>query len=381
MKPPRELRLNSVQRFQKKSPRLHLEEYSHCEVPAGCGGAVLRWVNDASPRALDLSADHGGETASVWINGEAPDSPWLIPVGGCVLAVEVHAPAPGVGQIMAAGKDRDKRLVFITLPDGSWRCSVDEPDGDAWKQPGFDDSGWIPMQARSMPPPGEHDGWRRVQLEAAGAVGLGLPVGMEPGRRLWIRRAFGLGRQEQCSAAVQAEVSCLGLGKCAVFFDALEPGNLCGFKGNSMVFGRPGNLGLTTSDKQVYVHHGRHVMGVKVTAPHKQCAVIAAVRGEDGRFLAASAAGERWRVTAEEPPPEWLQPDFDDSGWASSVPGQIALDKLDRATHFSDLEQLRPPAAGILAPPAEVLARARRWLKSGAVWFRHVFEYPGPEDS
>ena len=38
----RELRLNSI-RFDKQSPRLTLEEHSHCEVPAGCGGVVLRW--------------------------------------------------------------------------------------------------------------------------------------------------------------------------------------------------------------------------------------------------------------------------------------------------------------------------------------------------
>ena len=32
------LRLNTLNRFRKHSPRLLLEEYSHCEVPAGCGG-------------------------------------------------------------------------------------------------------------------------------------------------------------------------------------------------------------------------------------------------------------------------------------------------------------------------------------------------------
>ena len=38
-------KLNSLERFRKQSPRLVLEEHSHCEVPAGCGGVVLRWRN------------------------------------------------------------------------------------------------------------------------------------------------------------------------------------------------------------------------------------------------------------------------------------------------------------------------------------------------
>lgn len=40
-----DLRLNTLHRFAKQSPRLVLQEYSHCEVPAGCGGVVLRWVD------------------------------------------------------------------------------------------------------------------------------------------------------------------------------------------------------------------------------------------------------------------------------------------------------------------------------------------------
>ena len=38
-------KLNGPDRYRKRSPRLVLEEHSHCEVPAGCGGVVLRWIN------------------------------------------------------------------------------------------------------------------------------------------------------------------------------------------------------------------------------------------------------------------------------------------------------------------------------------------------
>jgi len=37
--------LNSLGRFRKQPGRLVLEEHSHCEVPTGCGGVVLRWRN------------------------------------------------------------------------------------------------------------------------------------------------------------------------------------------------------------------------------------------------------------------------------------------------------------------------------------------------
>src|ERR1051326_7922597 len=44
----RELKLNSLGRYGKNASRLILEEHSHCEVPAGCGGVVLRWRNPNS---------------------------------------------------------------------------------------------------------------------------------------------------------------------------------------------------------------------------------------------------------------------------------------------------------------------------------------------
>lgn len=42
----RDLELNSIDRYVKSSPRFVLEEHSHCEVPAGCGGGVWEWTAD-----------------------------------------------------------------------------------------------------------------------------------------------------------------------------------------------------------------------------------------------------------------------------------------------------------------------------------------------
>jgi hypothetical protein len=63
-----ELRINTLHRFAKHSSRLTLQEYSHCEVPAGCGGVVLRWVdNAAGPQARIRIVVRGrGET---WLDG------------------------------------------------------------------------------------------------------------------------------------------------------------------------------------------------------------------------------------------------------------------------------------------------------------------------
>src|SRR5262245_46243425 len=65
-----ELHLNTLARFRKQPGLLHLEEYSHCEIPAGCGGVVLRWI-DLKAGVPHLIWTHGWcEALSVWIDGE-----------------------------------------------------------------------------------------------------------------------------------------------------------------------------------------------------------------------------------------------------------------------------------------------------------------------
>src|SRR6516225_2573710 len=50
-----DLRLNELERFRKTSSRLALEAHSHCEVPAGCGGVVLRWTRPGAPLGVAFS--------------------------------------------------------------------------------------------------------------------------------------------------------------------------------------------------------------------------------------------------------------------------------------------------------------------------------------
>lgn len=63
-----DLRINTLHRFAKHSPRLTLQEYSHCEVPAGCGGVVLRWVDPSLGPCVRVRVVGIG-TVETWMDG------------------------------------------------------------------------------------------------------------------------------------------------------------------------------------------------------------------------------------------------------------------------------------------------------------------------
>jgi len=84
----RELKLNSLGRYGKGGgSRLVLEEHGHCEVPAGCGGAVLRWRN---PNSGLLFLLHGFGNDEILLDGVSPSSArLLVPFGEHVLSLAV----------------------------------------------------------------------------------------------------------------------------------------------------------------------------------------------------------------------------------------------------------------------------------------------------
>lgn len=51
---PDNLKLNTLDRFTKQPGLLALQESSHCEVPAGCGGVVLRWIDPRAGRFVHV---------------------------------------------------------------------------------------------------------------------------------------------------------------------------------------------------------------------------------------------------------------------------------------------------------------------------------------
>jgi hypothetical protein len=70
-----DLRLNELQRYRKTSGRLALKVHSHCEVPAGCGGVVLRWRRPGAPIGIALFSYVSGSVELGQRSGDARKLP------------------------------------------------------------------------------------------------------------------------------------------------------------------------------------------------------------------------------------------------------------------------------------------------------------------
>jgi hypothetical protein len=202
----RELKLNSISRYAKGSSRLVLEEHGHCEVPAGCGGVVLRWRNQNQSLPVEMWVHTNGER-EFFLDGAHPSSGRpLLSYGEHVLAFRISGFDPQSGLLMFAGFYDEKEMVHVELShrigeriyilsvvDGSWKYSLVEPFDDTWKVIEFDDSTWAAMVAKPIPEPSEKDrGWYAYKkLTDFGAQGLGIET---TGGNVWIRKTFRLER-------------------------------------------------------------------------------------------------------------------------------------------------------------------------------------------
>jgi hypothetical protein len=199
----RELKLNSLSRYSKQSPLFILEEHGHCEVPAGCGGVVLRWRDPRAGVPLVMRMYAAGECA-VTLDGQAPPSARsVVPFGEHALGFVVSGFDPAYLVLMfVAANDKPERSVsrvddpvsVVTAADGFWRYTVRQPADDGWQRPGFDDRGWrdMPRLDERRPPEDpkrDYDQYAVRRLADAGAVGLGVP---EAAQTVWIRREFTL---------------------------------------------------------------------------------------------------------------------------------------------------------------------------------------------
>jgi hypothetical protein len=208
----RELKLNSLSRYAKQSPLLILEEHGHCEVPAGCGGVVLRWRDPRAGVPLILRVYAAGE-ATVLLDGQPPPSARsVVPFGEHVLGIVVAGLDPAYLALMVtvtndAPSGRTSRpedpVSVVTADDGTWRYANEEPTGDEWLRPGFDDSGWPAMVARPRRRPPEdpkrdYDQYLVERLASDGAVGLGVAPGTGTA---WVRREFTLSRPDEGAAS------------------------------------------------------------------------------------------------------------------------------------------------------------------------------------
>jgi hypothetical protein len=198
----RKLNLNSLGRYGKQSDNLILEAHGSCEVPAGCGGVVLRWRNPNTGLIflIRVFCQHKYE---FFIDGVKPASGRpVIPFGNHVLALtidDVDVTTIAIGVAMVHDEEQfgfphvsqlsGRKISILTAADGSWKYSTAGPASDDWQRPGFDDSGWSAMTYRDPPPIGDKEGGR-YQLQKvleSGAQCLGADGS---GKRLLIRREF-----------------------------------------------------------------------------------------------------------------------------------------------------------------------------------------------
>jgi hypothetical protein len=186
--PERDLKLNAI-RYSKQSPRLVLEEHGHCEVPAGCGGVVLRW-RDRALLPVDIWFDTCGEAQLYLDGGALASSRQLIAPGDHVLAIRIRGAETRDGIFMCAGIHGEdvpwsvrystpsgRTFLLVSLADGTWKYTTDEPADDSWMRPGYDDARWSPMLPRALPVPAQNEygrSYRVKKLLEKGACGLGI---------------------------------------------------------------------------------------------------------------------------------------------------------------------------------------------------------------
>jgi hypothetical protein len=143
-----DLRLNTLHRFAKHSPRLVLQEYSHCEVPAGCGGVIVRWYDPELGTPAHLRVTLRNATGDVWLDGAVVVSNRIqLVVGTHVVAMRLAATDPTATIAMSFGTmlDRDDNIDVAT-GRARWRIATEDP-GAGWQRPDFDDAAWSARSA------------------------------------------------------------------------------------------------------------------------------------------------------------------------------------------------------------------------------------------
>jgi hypothetical protein len=182
------LELNTLQRFSKTSPRLILEENGSCEVPAGCGGVVLRWLDPRVEVPL-LFRIHTPGKFEFYLDGQAQiSSAPLVGYGKHVLALHFsELPVQEAAFVLAARRkpDQPERAPdLLSRPGAAWKGVASQADRD-WLHPEYDDSSWASLEELPLSPPA--NGYRYARLLETGALPLGLKTRVA---ELWVRCRF-----------------------------------------------------------------------------------------------------------------------------------------------------------------------------------------------
>ncbi len=202
--PDNDLRLNSLSRYSKQSSEYVLEVHSHCEVPAGCGGVVLRWRNPRRAIPLEIWMYAAGDFHFFLDGAEPASARPLVPYGDHVFTWVITGFDPAAPVLAcSATYDEAQHSPRITPPtgqsaailsaaDGTWRYTRTPPPG-TWTRPDFDDSTWHSMVERRID---EEERRKNYRLEYACKAGA-QPLGVEgDGHTVWIRRRFSLTQGE-----------------------------------------------------------------------------------------------------------------------------------------------------------------------------------------
>lgn len=188
-----ELKLNGISRYSKRSPRLVLEEYGHCEVPAGCGGVVLRWRKPNQPVPALLSENaYNGSLKYIGLNGnDTHDNSKIdLPFGDNLLTLICEPRALTYAFIYLTAICDEQYVntlrlqgdtILTSRADGTWKYSLEPQPNDAWQQLNFDDNTWQPLIAQPLTNTGNNQ-WQdpeflqdmRAKHEKYGTTGLGL---------------------------------------------------------------------------------------------------------------------------------------------------------------------------------------------------------------
>jgi hypothetical protein len=158
-----DLRINTLHALSKRSPRVVLEEHSHCEVPAGCGGVVLRWRDPAEGAPMVLSVACAGSVDARLDDRLIPTGFLTVPPGRHVLILEIRgAPAPSpLCVALAPQNDRDRPL---------YRSAV----GPAWEAQPLDGDGPFTALRDGTDLPRPANAWPFDRLARVGASALRL---------------------------------------------------------------------------------------------------------------------------------------------------------------------------------------------------------------
>ncbi len=197
--------LNSLDKFRKHPGRLVLEMHSHCEVPAGCGGVVLRWRNPLAARPFACRLFKAGP-ATTSIDGTALATSIIDLRPGPHLLSFVLGPVDFSAGFLAfalvatqaenipseAGTVVEPPLALLTQADRTWKFTLDKP-ADGWDTLAFDDATWAALAQVAPLTLDDRDPnrWAFQSCTYRGAVCLGLPRRKTAAAgEVWIRKQF-----------------------------------------------------------------------------------------------------------------------------------------------------------------------------------------------